>query len=195
MKDNKKFSESFRERFIMWSENSQKKRAMRREKKMAKWKPEVVANIREELENKIRVEYVDEIEKLSDDLYEARRESRTHINDTIHYKAKFEEYKELYYGMVEKYEQKTEKVGEVQTELKEVKKDLDEVLGAEEVDLDDNKDFQKELKTLTTKCNKPDAKKSELMSSFSAKWNVSLKEVINEEDNSITFTWKMIKVD
>lgn len=179
----------------MWSENSQKRRAIRHEKKMAKWKPEVVANIREELENKIRAEYVKEIERLSDDLYVVRCESRTHINDTIHYKAKFEEYKELYYGMVEKYEKKTEKVGEVQTELKEVKKDLDEVLAIEEVNLDDNKDFQKELKALTTKCNKPDAKKSELMSSFSAKWNVSLKEVTNEDDGSITFTWKVIKVD
>lgn len=177
----------------MWSENSQKRRAQRLEKKINKWKPEVIANIREELENKIRGEYIAEIEKLSDDLYEVKRDNRVNINNTIHYKAKFEEYKELYMGMVDKYEKKSEAVGEVKTELKEVKKDLDEAIGSEEINLEEDKDFQKELKALTTKCNKPDAKKSDLISAFSVKWSVSLKEVINEEDNSISFTWKAIK--
>lgn len=179
----------------MWQENSQRRRALRLEKKIAKWKPEVIANIREELENKIRKEYVDEIEKLSDDLYEARRESRTNANNSIHYKAKFEEYKERYLEIVDKLEKKSEDLGEVKTELREVKSDLDEALGVEEINLEEDKDFQKELKSLITKCNKPDAKKSDLISKFSVKWSVSLKEVINEEDNSISFTWKSIKLD
>lgn len=184
----------FEEKIYMLQENSQKRRAIKLEKKIAKWKPEVVANIREELENKIRKEYIDEIEKLSDDLYEARRDSRTNANNSIHYKAKFEEYKERYLEVLDRLEKKSENLGEVKTELKEVKSDLDEALGVEEVNLEESKEFQKELKALTTRCNKPDAKKSDLISTFSVKWSVSLKEVV-ADDGSISFTWKSIKVD
>ena len=186
----------------MWQENSQRRRALRLEKKIAKWKPEVIANIREELENKIRKEYLEEIEKLSDDLYEVRRESKINANNAIHYKAKFEEYKERYLETIDKLEKKSESLGEVKTELKEVKNDLEDVksdldiaLGTEEVPLEEDKDFQKELKTLITRCNKPDAKKSDLISAFSVKWSVSLKEVVNKDDDSISFTWKSIKTD
>lgn len=186
----------------MWQENSQRRRALKLEKKIAKWKPEVIASIREELENKIRKEYIDEIEKLSDDLYEVRRENKINSGNAIHYKAKFEEYKEAFLNLQDKFGKKSEDLGETRSELKsvqsnleEVKSDLEEVLGTEIIPLEENKDFQKELKALTTKCNKPDAKKSDLISAFSVKWSVSLKEIVSEEDESISFAWKAINND
>lgn len=160
----------------------------RRSKKIEKWKPGILTSMREEVEHRCETEYNDTIEELSDNIQDLKYANKELARNVSIYKAKFEEYKELYEKASNKLEKKAEEKGEIKSELESVKDDLEEALG--NIPLEEDPAFQKELKSLITKCNKSD-NKAELMSSFSAKWNVSLKEV-TEEDKIVNFKWKEI---
>lgn len=162
--------------------------------KMDKWKPGIIASMREEVENKCQKEYNDTIEELQDDIYELRHTNNQLSKDKNTYKAKFEEYKELYDKLFEKHLEKTEIVGETKEKLNTTEEALKEALD-KDTPLDENTDFNKELKMLVARCNNEKYNKSESMSSFSAKWNVSLKEVLDEEEKIIDFKWKEIHND
>lgn len=117
----------------------------------------------------------------------------TQSKEVIKWKSKAEEYKELYEKLLDKHEAKTEKLGETNERLKAAEEDLKEALD-DNTPLSENPDFNKELKMLIARCNNEKYNKAESMSKFSAKWNVSLKEVIDESDELkiIDFKWKEI---
>lgn len=175
---------------IKMSERFQKFILRKRMDKINKWKPGIIASMREEVENRCEKEYNDEIERLGDEIYELKHLTNTQSKEVIKWKSKAEEYKELYLQLHEKYEDKTEKLGETKEQLKATNEDLEEALG--NIPLDENPDFIKELKALVTRCNNEKYNKAESMSKFSAKWNVSLKEVLDEEDESkvVDFKWR-----
>lgn len=164
----------------------------RRMNKMDKWKPGVLASMREQVENKCQAEYNDEIEKLHDEIFDLKHVNNELSRSSNKYKAKFEEYKELYDKLLEKHEAKTEKLGETKEQLKAAEEDLKEALD-DSIPLEENSDFNKELKTLIGRCNNEKYNKAESMSSFSAKWNVSLKEILDEEGKIVDFKWKEIQ--
>lgn len=180
-------SEFTRKKFNM-GEKIQQFILKRRSKKIEKWKPGILTSMREEVENRCEKEYNDTIEKLSDEIYDLKHTLKTASKDRDIYRGKFEEYKELYDKAQIKLEKRAEEKGEIKSELESVKDDLEEALGNKP--LTEDPIFQKELKSLITKCNKSD-NKAELMSAFSAKWNVSLKEV-TEDDKIVDYKWKEI---
>lgn len=164
----------------------------RRMKKIDKWKPGILASMREEADNRCAQEYNSTIEKLSDENYELNHIVNTLRSDSNKWKGKYEEVKELYDKVLEKFEGKTQTLGETTKEL-EVTKETLENLTEDNIPLEENTAFLKEMKQLITKCNNTEKyNKSELMSSFSAKWNVSLKEVL-EDDKLIDFKYKKIE--
>lgn len=164
----------------------------RRMDKMDKWKPGILASMREEAERKCEAEYNAEMEKLSDENYELHHVVNTLRSDSNKWKGKYEEIKEMYDKVLEKLEGKTQSLGETKKEL-EVTKEALEDLTEDNIPLEENPAFQKELKQLVTKCNNIEKyNKSELMSSFSAKWNVSLKEIL-EEEKLVDFKYKKIE--
>lgn len=180
----------------------------RRMSKIDKWKPGILASMREEAENKCALEYNATIEKITDENYELNHIVNTLRSDSNKWKGKYEEVKELYDKVLEKLEGKTQSLGEAKKELEvttqnlgETKKELEEVkeglvnTTVEEVQLplEENPSFQKEMKQLITRCNNPEKyRKSEIMSAFSAKWNVSLKEIV-EENKLVDFKYKKIE--
>lgn len=180
----------------------------RRMNKIDKWKPGILASMREEAENKCALEYNATIEKITDENYELNHIVNTLRSDSNKWKGKYEEVKELYDKVLEKLEGKTQSLGEAKKELEvttqnlgETKKELEEVKEGlvntvvEEVQLplEENPSFQKEMKQLITRCNNPEKyRKSEIMSAFSAKWNVSLKEIV-EENKLVDFKYKKIE--
>lgn len=180
----------------------------RRMNKIDKWKPGILASMREEAENKCALEYNATIEKITDENYELNHIVNTLRSDSNKWKGKYEEVKELYDKVLEKLEGKTQSLGEAKKELEvttqnlgETKKELEEVkeglvnTAVEEVQLplEENPSFQKEMKQLITRCNNPEKyRKSEIMSAFSAKWNVSLKEIV-EENKLVDFKYKKIE--
>lgn len=180
----------------------------RRMNKIDKWKPGILASMREEAENKCALEYNATIEKITDENYELNHIVNTLRSDSNKWKGKYEEVKELYDKVLEKLEGKTQSLGEAKKELEvttqnlgETKKELEEVkeglvnTTVEEVQLPlgENPSFQKEMKQLITRCNNPEKyRKSEIMSAFSAKWNVSLKEIV-EENKLVDFKYKKIE--
>lgn len=164
----------------------------RRMKKVDKWKPGILASMREQVENKCQMEYNEEIERLNDDIYEKQHIINEVSRSSSKYKAKYEEYKELYEKLLEKHEQKAEKLGETKEKLNATEADLKEILD-ENTPLNENADFSRELKALIGRCNNEKYNKAESMSSFSAKWNVSLKEVLDEENKIIDFKYKEIQ--
>lgn len=180
----------------------------RRMNKIDKWKPGILASMREEAENKCALEYNATIEKITDENYELNHIVNTLRSDSNKWKGKYEEVKELYDKVLEKLEGKTQSLGEAKKELEvttqnlgETKKELEEVkeglvnTAVEEVQLPlgENPSFQKEMKQLITRCNNPEKyRKSEIMSAFSAKWNVSLKEIV-EENKLVDFKYKKIE--
>lgn len=178
----------------MASERFQKFILKKRMDKMDKWKPGIIASMREEAENRCEKEYNDEIERLGDELYEARHLNNTQSKEVIKWKSKAEEYKELYDKLLEKHEAKTEKLGETSEKLKATEEDLKAAIEDVTIPLDENPDFAKELKSLISRCNNEKYNKAETISKFSAKWNVSLKEVLDEEDETkiVDFKWKEI---
>lgn len=180
-------SEFTRKKFNM-GERVQRLILKRRSSKVEKWKPGILASMREEVENRCEAEYNDTIEELSDKIQDLKYMNKEISKSMNIYKAKFEEYKELYEKASNKLEKKAEEKGEIKSELESVKDDLEEALG--NIPLEEDPTFQKELKSLITKCNKSD-NKAEIMSTFSAKWNVSLKE-ITEDNKIIKFKWKEI---
>ncbi len=164
----------------------------KRMEKIDKWKPGILASMREEAENKCALEYNDTIEKISDENYELHHIVNTLRADSNKWKGKYEEVKELYDRLLEKFEGKSQDLGETKKELETTKETLGE-LTEENIPLEENTNFQKEIKQLVTRCNNPEKyNKSELMSAFSAKWNVSLKEIL-EEDKLIDFKYKKIE--
>lgn len=194
----------------------------RRMNKIDKWKPGILASMREEAENKCALEYNATIEKITDENYELNHIVNTLRSDSNKWKGKYEEIKELYDRVLEKLEGKTQSLGEAKKELEvtnqslgetkkelevttqslgETKKELEEVkeelvnttVEEVQVPLEENPSFQKEMKQLVTRCNNPEKyRKSEIMSAFSAKWNVSLKEIV-EEDKLVDFKYKKIE--
>lgn len=186
-------SDSQEKKREMISEHLHKAILRHRMAKIDKWKPGIILSMREEAENRCQKEYNEEIEKLGDELYELRHLSNSQSKEIVKYKAKAEEYKELYEKLLEKHEAKSEKLGETKEKLNATVDDLKEALN-ENTPLEENSDFNKELKTLITRCNNEKFNKAEIMSSFSAKWNVSLKEIVDEEDEDkvIDFKWKEI---
>ena len=162
----------------------------RRMDKMDKWKPGIIASIREEVNNRCEKEYNDEIERLGDEIFELKHLNSSMSKEMIKWKSKAEEYKELYEKLLDKHEAKTEKLGETNEKLKATEEDLKEALD-DNIPLEDNSDFNKELKMLIARCNNEKYNKAESMSTFSAKWNVSLKEVLDEDENKIIdFKWR-----
>ena len=158
--------------------------------KMDKWKPGIIASIREEVNNRCEKEYNDEIERLGDEIFELKHLNSSMSKEMIKWKSKAEEYKELYEKLLDKHEAKTEKLGETNEKLKATEEDLKEALD-DSTPLEDNSDFNKELKMLIARCNNEKYNKAESMSTFSAKWNVSLKEVLDEDENKIIdFKWR-----
>ena len=147
----------------------------KRMNKIDKWKPGILASMREEAENKCALEYNETIEKINDENYELHHIVNTLRSDSNKWKGKYEEVKELY-----------------DKELEVTKEALDD-LTEDNVPLEENTAFQKELKQLVTKCNNTEKyNKSELMSKFSAKWNVSLKEVL-EDEKLVDFKYKKME--
>lgn len=181
------------DRIKMASERFHRSILKRRMDKIDKWKPGIIASMREEAENRCEKEYNDEIERLGDEIYELRHLTSTQSKEVIKWKSKAEEYKELYEKLLDKHEAKTEKLGETNERLKAAEEDLKEALD-DNTPLSENPDFNKELKMLIARCNNEKYNKAESMSKFSAKWNVSLKEVIDESDELkiIDFKWKEI---
>ena len=164
----------------------------KRMNKIDKWKPGILASMKEEAENKCALEYNREIERLQDENYELKYVKDTLRSDANKWKGKYEEIKDLYDRVLEKFEGKTESLGEAKKELEKTKEALDD-LTEDNIPLEENEAFQKEKKQLITRCNKDDRyNKSELMSAFSAKWNVSLKEIF-EEDKLVDFKYKKIE--
>ena len=159
---------------------------------MDKWKPGIIASMREEVENKCHAEYEKELERLGDEVYELRHINNELSRTSIKNKAKADEYKELYEKLLDKHEQKTEDLGATREKLEATEEDLKEAKEAD-LDLSSNVDFVKELKMLVARCNNEKYNKAESMSSFSAKWNVSLKEVLDEEEKIVDFKWKAIQ--
>jgi hypothetical protein len=180
------------EKITMMSEKFNKAILKRRMNKMDKWKPGIIASMREEAENRCQKEYNEEIEKLNDEIYELKHLTRTQASDVNKYKAKFEEYKELYDKIFDKHEAKTAELGETKEKLSTTEEDLKVALD-ENTPLGENVDFVKELKMLVARCNNEKYNKAESMSSFSAKWNVSLKEVLDDEEKIVEFKWKEIQ--
>lgn len=180
----------------------------RRMNKIDKWKPGILASMREEAENKCALEYNATIEKITDENYELNHIVNTLRSDSNKWKGKYEEVKELYDKVLEKLEGKTQSLGEAKKELEvttqnlgETKKELEEVkeglvntvVEEAQLPLEENPSFQKEMKQLITRCNNPEKyRKSEIMSAFSAKWNVSLKEIV-EENKLVDFKYKKIE--
>ena len=164
----------------------------KRMNKIDKWKPGILASMREEAENKCALEYNETIEKINDENYELHHIVNTLRSDSNKWKGKYEEVKELYDKVLEKLEGKTQSLGETKKELEVTKEALDD-LTEDNVPLEENTAFQKELKQLVTKCNNTEKyNKSELMSKFSAKWNVSLKEVL-EDEKLVDFKYKKME--
>lgn len=176
----------------MVSEKIQSSVLKKRMDKMDKWKPGIIASIREEVENKCQKEYNEEIERLNDEVYELKHINNELSRNANKYRAKFEEYKELYEKLLDKHEAKIETLGETKEQLNVAKDNLKEALD-EGIALADNSDFNKELKMLISRCNNEKYNKAESMSSFSAKWNVSLKEILDDEDKIVDFKWKEIQ--
>lgn len=163
----------------------------RRMNKMDKWKPGIIASMREAVENKCQLEYNEEIEKLNDEIFDLKHINNEVSRSSSKYKAKYEEYKELYEKLLDKHEAKTEALGETKEKLNATEADLKEIID-DSVPLNENVDFAKELKTLISRCNNERYNKSESMSKFSAKWNVSLKEVLDEDNKIIDFKYKEV---
>lgn len=180
------------EKSSMVTEKIHQFRLKRRMNKMDKWKPGIIASMREEVENKCHAEYEKELERLGDEVYELRHINNELSRTSIKNKAKADEYKELYEKLLDKHEQKTEDLGATREKLEATEEDLKEAKEAD-LDLSSNADFVKELKMLVARCNNEKYNKAESMSSFSAKWNVSLKEVLDEEEKIVDFKWKAIQ--
>ena len=99
----------------------------RREKKIYKWRPELVKRWRESIEENIRKEYVDEIEKLGDELFKKNQELNTVRKDRDKWKHRYEESQEVRDKLLDKVEKTSTKAGVLRNEVKALNDELKEV--------------------------------------------------------------------
>lgn len=99
----------------------------RREKKIYKWRPELVKRWRESIEENIRKEYVDEIEKLGDELFKKNQELTTVRKDRDKWKHRYEESQEVRDKLLDKVEKTSTKAGVLRNEVKALNDELKEV--------------------------------------------------------------------
>lgn len=98
----------------------------RREKKIYKWKPELIKRWRESIEENIRKEYVDEIEKLGDELFNKNQELNTVRKDRDKWKHRYEESQEVRDKLLDKVEKTSTKAGVLRNEVKALNDELKE---------------------------------------------------------------------
>lgn len=98
----------------------------RREKKIYKWKPELIKRWRESIEENIRKEYVDEIEKLGDELFKKNQELNTVRKDRDKWKHRYEESQEVRDKLLDKVEKTSTKAGVLRNEVKALNDELKE---------------------------------------------------------------------
>lgn len=96
----------------------------RRERLINKWKPELLSILRENAENTISLQYEKELDKLSEELYQVRKELKSILSNKDQYKHKYEEAKELNDKLLQKYEKSRTKIGELKTEVKHLDSEL-----------------------------------------------------------------------
>lgn len=98
----------------------------RREKKIYKWRPELVKRWRESIEENIRKEYVDEIEKLGDELFKKNQELNTVRKDRDKWQHRYEESQEVRDKLLDKVEKTSTKAGVLRNEVKALNDELKE---------------------------------------------------------------------
>lgn len=98
----------------------------RREKKIYKWKPELIKRWRESIEENIRKEYVDEIEKLGDELFKKNQELNTLRKERDKWKHRYEESQEVRDKLLDKVEKTSTKAGVLRNEVKALNDELKE---------------------------------------------------------------------
>lgn len=96
------------------------------EKKMKELKPQLLSNWHDSLEEQIRKEYEDELEKLGDQIYDLNRDLKELRNSRDYYKGKYEGVVEMQDKVQDKLINKIERSGTAKGQLKQEVKQLKE---------------------------------------------------------------------
>lgn len=111
--------ESLIEKFNNW-------KLKRFEKKMKELKPQLLSKWHDALEEQIRSEYEEELEKLGDQVYELNRDIKELRNSRDYYKGKYEGVVEMQDKVQDKLINKIEQSGTAKGQLKQEVKKLKE---------------------------------------------------------------------
>ena len=101
-------------------------RLKRFEKQMKELKPQLLSKWHDSLEEQIRAEYEEELEKLSDQVYELNRDIKELRNSRDYYKGKYEGVVEMQDKVQDKLINKIEQSGTAKGQLKQEVKQLKE---------------------------------------------------------------------
>lgn len=113
--------------FLRFSNYLYGKKLKRQERLIKEWKPNLTNRWRSKIEEEIRLEYEEELERLGDKIYALNSEISSLVYKKNIYKAKYEASCETQDKLLNKVEKTSTRTGELKKEVKVLNTELEEI--------------------------------------------------------------------